>query len=88
MSDPAPHPVTTLTDFINTTYEPPAPVANDTELVRSEIVDSYGILDLIAFIETSFGVSIPDEDVRPDNFRTVDAMCAMVARIRSEDDAA
>jgi acyl carrier protein len=88
MNDPALRLAMTLTDFINTTYEPPAPVANNTELVRSEIVDSYGILDLIAFIETNFDVHVPDEDVRPDSFRTVDAMCAMIARLKGENDAA
>jgi len=88
MNDPMLHPAATLTDFIDTTYAPAVPVTNDTELVRSEIVDSYGILELIAFIEKSFDVHIPDEDVQPNHFRTVDAMCAMIARLRSEDDAA
>lgn len=85
MSDAGPD--TTLTAFINTNYKPAVPVTNDTELVRSEIVDSYSILELITFIETSFNLGVPDEDIRPDNFRTVEAMCAMVARLRAGDDA-
>lgn len=88
MNDPMPHPAPVLVEFIDTTYAPPASVTNDTELVRSEVVNSYGILELITFIETRFEVKIPDEDVQPNNFRTVDAMCAMIARLRSEDDAA
>jgi acyl carrier protein len=88
MNDPMPQPVSALVDFIDTTYAPATSVTNDTELVRSEIVDSYGILELITFIETRFDLKIPDEDVRPNNFRTVDAMCAMISRLRSEDDAA
>ena len=81
-------PGATLVAFINTNYQPAAPVANDTELVRSEIVDSYSILELITFIETSFNLGVPDEDVSPNNFRTVEAMCAMVARLRADDDTA
>ena len=87
INDTAPPPVETLIDFINDTYQRKALVDRDSELVRSEIIDSYGILDLISFIESNFDLSVPDEDVRPDNFRTVDAMSAMIARLRSEDDA-
>jgi len=77
-----------LISFINTTYRPASPVVADTELVRSEIVDSYSILELISFIETRFAIRVPDEEVRPDNFRTVDAMSAMIAGARGADDTA
>ena len=72
----------TLIGFINSTNHPPTPVGRDTELVRSEIIDSYSIIELIAFIETTCDARIPDEDVRPDNFRTVDAIIAMIGSLR------
>jgi acyl carrier protein len=37
---------------------------------------------MIAFIETTCDARIPDEDVRPDNFRTVDAIIAMIGSLR------
>ncbi|MDE0779555.1 MAG: acyl carrier protein [Alphaproteobacteria bacterium] len=77
----------TLIAFINSNYRPVVPIESDTELVRNEIVDSYSILELITFIEGNFDLNIPDEDIRPDNFRTVDAMCVMVERLRVGNDA-
>lgn len=75
-----------LMEFVNDNYNPATPVTIDTELVRTEIIDSYSILELISFIETRFNVLIPDEEVRPDSFRTIDAMCALVDSLRNEDD--
>ena len=77
-----------LISFINTNYRPASPVVADTELVRSEIVASYSILELITFIETEFDLQVPDEDVQADNFRTVEAMLRMIDGLRTNHDAA
>ena len=72
---------TQLIGFINATYTPREAVGPETELVRSEIVDSYGIVDLIEFIEQTCAIRVPDEEVRPDNFRTVAAMVAFLENL-------
>lgn len=76
-------PTPALIGFINDTYAPPTPVTAETELVRSEIIDSYSIVELIAFIEETFGVRVPDEEVRPENFRTAAAMHAMIVSLET-----
>lgn len=81
-------PGATLIGFINANYRPASPVTADTELVRSEIVDSYSILELITFIETEFDLKVPDEEVQADNFRTVNAMLSVISRLQSAHDAA
>ena len=40
-------------------------------LTESGIVDSTGILELVVFVENQFNISVPDEDVVPDNFDTL-----------------
>jgi len=49
-------------------------------LVRGAILDSTGIYELIMFIEEEFGLSIAPEEMIPDNFDTLDAIDAFIAR--------
>jgi acyl carrier protein len=43
-------------------------------------VTSLFALELVTFVESSFAVTIETEDLELDNFRTLDAMVALVAR--------
>lgn len=53
------------------------------KLLESGIVDSLGILDLVAFLESDFQVHISDEELLPENFQTVDAIAQFVERKRN-----
>ena len=44
------------------------------------IVDSTGFLELIVFIEDTFGLKVADEDMVPDNLDSLDAIKAYVNR--------
>jgi acyl carrier protein len=55
---------------------------NDESLIEAGVIDSTGILELIEFIESRYEISIPDEDVLPENLDSVDSItCYVVARI-------
>jgi acyl carrier protein len=43
-------------------------------LLNSGILDSLGLLRLIAFIEESFGIEVEDGEVVPENFDSIGAM--------------
>lgn len=58
------------------------PVGPDDSLLDSGILDSVGIAELIAFVETEFGVRVEDEEIVPDNFETVTRVAALVDRKR------
>jgi|RhiMetdeSRZDD1v2_1073273.scaffolds.fasta_scaffold507372_3 acyl carrier protein len=49
-----------------------ASVAGDASLTRGGIVDSVGIVELIHFVETRFGIEIADEELIPENIDTID----------------
>jgi acyl carrier protein len=51
------------------------PVTKDTALIESGIIDSLSMLKLVVFIEERFSVKVPAEDVVPENFETVEAIC-------------
>ncbi len=44
------------------------------------IIDSTGVLELIAFVETRFGISIEDEEVIPENLDSLAKLTRYVAR--------
>jgi len=56
-----------------------ATVGDDQDLVETGVVDSLGIFQLIAFLEERFGVKIGDEEITPENFGTIAAICHLVA---------
>ena len=44
-------------------------------------IDSFSTVEIILFIERRFGVSIPDEKLVPDNFKTIQALAATVVEL-------
>jgi acyl carrier protein len=44
------------------------------DLLGEGIIDSLGILQLVAFIEEKFNYTVPDEDVVIENFMSVSAL--------------
>ena len=41
-------------------------------------IDSFSTVEIILFIERKFGISIPDEKLLPDNFKTLQSIAATV----------
>jgi acyl carrier protein len=56
-------------------------LTGDTDLLSAGIVDSLGILRLVAFMEERFGVRVPDEDVVFENFQSIQSMASYVSRL-------
>jgi len=50
----------------------------DQPLLESGIMTSFGIVELVTYLESTFGVTIEDHDVVPDNFQTVRAITKLV----------
>ncbi|MBI5851351.1 MAG: acyl carrier protein [Planctomycetes bacterium] len=53
-------------------------IDRSTPLVSSGIVDSAGVLQLVDWLESSFGISIPDDAVGIENFDSLDALARLV----------
>jgi len=51
---------------------------NDDPLIDKGIIDSMGMLELIAFAEGEYNIEVEDEEVIPDNFGTVNKLSAYV----------
>ena len=63
-----------IRDFVIEELHWPGPRSELTEdfpLIENHVIDSMGLLRLVAWLETTFGVAIADEDVVPANFGTI-----------------
>lgn len=61
---------------------PPEELEDDTDLLATGIMDSLGVLKLIAWVEHQFDVPITDTDLDPDNFRSVAAVATFIDAAR------
>ena len=43
-------------------------IADDTSFMKAHILDSTGFIELILFIEESFGMKVDDAEMLPENF--------------------
>jgi acyl carrier protein len=52
----------------------------DTQLFAGRLLDSLRVLELIAFTEQAIGSTIPDSQIRMDNFQTVSRIASVFLR--------
>ncbi|HEY1854930.1 MAG TPA: acyl carrier protein [Solirubrobacterales bacterium] len=70
----------TIANFLVDEVGVSAPLDHGDDLLASDQLDSQGIMELVAFLEEGFSIEVRDEDLVPDNFKSVDAITALVAR--------
>jgi acyl carrier protein len=52
------------------------PLGHATLLLETGILDSLSLLRLVVFVQDRFGVTVDDVDLVPENFDSVDSICA------------
>ena len=60
-----------------------ATIAAETSLLDSGLIDSTGIIEVVSFLESEFGIRVSDEDIVPEHFETVRRIAAFVASKRA-----
>lgn len=58
-------------------------LVDDASLLDNGIVDSTGILEIVAFLESDFGVKVEDHELVPDNLDSIDRIDGFVAKKRA-----
>ena len=58
----------------------PAEIQDDTSLVSSGVIDSTGMLEMIAFLEHEFAIRIADHEMTPANLESIARIGAFVER--------
>jgi acyl carrier protein len=56
------------------------PLGDHEPLIESGIIDSMGIMTLLAYVEEQFSIQIPSDDLVPENFASISSIAALVDR--------
>ena len=66
---------------ILTSLHPDVDFATTTDLVDDGILDSLDIVTLVTEIDAEFDVTIPAEEIVPENFNSAEALMALIERL-------
>ena len=53
---------------------------DDASFLEEGVIDSTGVLELILFVEETYGITVANEEVMPENFDSVTRLAAFVRR--------
>ncbi len=59
----------------------------DDLLLENGILDSAGILEMVAFLETELGIEVSDNEIEAENFMSVESIAQLVKRSDSSNGA-
>jgi acyl carrier protein len=51
---------------------------DDVSFLENGVVDSTGVLELVLFVEDTFGIPVQDEEIVPENFDSVNRLAQYV----------
>jgi acyl carrier protein len=55
-------------------------IDHDEDLLGAGVVDSHGLMQLVAFLRERYAIAVPDEALTPENFQTIGAIAGFVER--------
>ncbi len=56
---------------------------DDASLIDNDVMDSTGVLELIAFIDEAFGIKMADADIVPANLDSLSKITAYVTALKA-----
>ena len=54
----------------------------DEDPLFPDVIDSLGVMEVVDFVEESYEVDIPEQDLLADNFRSLTAISSLIDRHR------
>jgi acyl carrier protein len=71
-----------LRTFVTTNFlfgRPDGCLRDDTSFLESGIIDSTGLLELIGFLERTYGITLADDELIPDNLDSLRKLDAFLS---------
>lgn len=65
-----------LTDYFKEKVD--VVVDPETLLLEEKVIDSMGVLELVAFLEAAYKVEFADDDLTVDNFKTIGSISELI----------
>ncbi|WP_117195234.1 acyl carrier protein [Rhizobium terrae] len=71
----------TVREFIseNFLFRADAKISDGQSLLETGVIDSTGVLELIAFLEQTYGITVADEEIVPENLDSISNMTSYLA---------
>ena len=54
--------------------------SDDDSLLEKRIIDSTGVLELIAFLDATFGVKVQDDELLPENLDSINRLVRFIEK--------
>lgn len=71
-----------LLDFISEHFRIPRnTIDSEASLVDQGVIDSFGFVEIVAFLEETFNIAIADEQINGENFGSVRRIVDLVATV-------
>ncbi len=77
----------TLRNFIVENFlfgQPDPALTNEAHLFETGILNSTGVLEMVAFIEERFGMTVDDAELVQENFGSINALAEFISRKTQE----
>ncbi|HKA34039.1 MAG TPA: acyl carrier protein [Candidatus Binatia bacterium] len=55
-------------------------LSDDDSLLEKRIIDSTGVLELIAFLDATFGVKVQDDELLPENLDSINRLVRFIEK--------
>ena len=74
-------PLSQIRDYVveNFLFGDGSSLEDDTSFLESGIIDSMGFLELVTYLEETYGISVDDTELVPDNFDSLTRIAKYVA---------
>ena len=53
-------------------------LSNEESFIKKGIIDSTGVLELSTFVEDTYRIKIPDDELTPDNFDSIERLAQYI----------
>ena len=54
--------------------------ADNENLFEKNVLDSYGIIEFLSYMDETLGIEIQIEDITEDNFSTIEKICQVIQK--------
>ncbi len=53
---------------------------DDVSFLSNGLIDSTGVIELVLFVETKYGISVKDDELIPDNFDSIENLSTFIMK--------
>jgi len=69
-----------IREFLVTKFPRVQKLNNNENLLENDLLDSLAILDVVAFLESEFRITMTDEELIPENFESIQSLANFVEK--------